>query len=690
MSVPSLKIIRFVLLLLVSLLLTPRNPVLFAEEGKTPLSKSALLSKIQKGETLRGYLIQGADLIEGIQKIDNTIEIEDSVIQSGLDFEKLPLVALKIDDLPETWSTKKKRRFLGEIGGRPLRVIRNRISIFLTTIEQNPKGSEAISAPETVFFQPVFFLKTTFDGHSSFDQAVFADTSRFDESQFIENAAFDEAFFFEKTRFQKTRFHEDSGFREARFFGESSFVSSAFEAYADFGKTIFEESTDFRWTTFNGPLNLSQSTFNNVSDFREAKFEETADLSGTAFHEKADFRTALFHSSANFNRAALHESIHFQGTVFKNRLSLRAAKITGFVDFRDAIIGQLDFFNRENPLLVPGRLDFRKAIISDAHFEDIVFEREIHFSDAIFMNAVFRNISFENNTYFLRAKLRLQTDFDTVRFKQDADFTAADLRTNQKFSLSYVNFNNLILNWNQLPSLKAWANNSEDQVKSFLDIEAENQERLNGEKEARAKIGGTEPLSKVLTGLESHFRAHSQLDDANEAHFHAQDIAFKRKREVTANTSLFSKQGLWMAWHIIWRTTTGFGMRITWILGWCLGLNLVFTLIYFFQGRLTAAQNPDEAFRLRLFDFPAKYYTGTTQETQRDAIARFFNIFWFSAVVLMKIGPRKKLLSGHIVGMDYKYVIRVEWLIGYYFLAALSITLSNTVPIVNRLVTGIF
>ncbi len=62
----------------------------------------------------------------------------------------------------------------------------------------------------------------------------------------------------------------------------------------------------------------------------------------------------------------------------------------------------------------------------------------------------------------------------------------------------------------------------------------------------------------------------------------------------------------------------------------------------------------------------------------------------FSSVVLLKVGYRDTTVSGTIWGIDYKYIVWIEWLLGFYLLAALAVTLSNTVPVVNRLITGVF
>jgi len=37
-----------------------------------------------------------------------------------------------------------------------------------------------------------------------------------------------------------------------------------------------------------------------------------------------------------------------------------------------------------------------------------------------------------------------------------------------------------------------------------------------------------------------------------------------------------------------------------------------------------------------------------------------------------------------------RYLVWIEWALGYYILSLLAITLSNTMPLLNRLITGMF
>ena len=62
-----------------------------AEKGaRGPISKSELIASFQDKRVVDGYVIKGDDIIEIIRDTDLDITINNSVIEGGLDFGKLP------------------------------------------------------------------------------------------------------------------------------------------------------------------------------------------------------------------------------------------------------------------------------------------------------------------------------------------------------------------------------------------------------------------------------------------------------------------------------------------------------------------------------------------------------------------------------------------------------------------------
>ena len=73
-----------------------------------------------------------------------------------------------------------------------------------------------------------------------------------------------------------------------------------------------------------------------------------------------------------------------------------------------------------------------------------------------------------------------------------------------------------------------------------------------------------------------------------------------------------------------------------------------------------------------------------------SSLKNLWNALRFSSVVLFKIGRRDTGITGKYMGIDYRQIVRIEWCIGFYILAAFIITLKNTLPLVNMLFSGAF
>lgn len=582
------------------------------ETTQKRIEKKDLFLKFKKGETLKGVIINGPDLIEIIKISDHDIRIEDSIIEQGLDFTKIATV-------------------------------RNKIEIIRSEIKINKNTLYAVKVKATHFLQSVSFSKTLFKGRTSFSGASFDRATLFNEATFNKKSVF--------------------------------------------SLTQFKDIADFSGTNFKGETIFDLAFFKKKTSFRDA-----------IFFENAFFPSATFNELADFTRSTFHKLAHFMAAVFEKRLTLGMIDFRAYVDFRDTIIGQLDFNSTESPVVIVGRMDFRRAIISEAHFQDVFFEQDIDFSDAIFIRILFKDVSFEQDAYFLRTRFRLQTALYDTRFKKAVDFTDADLRSNQQFLISYAFFNHLKITWQQLPPLAVWQNNVDKKMQSFLDIERK-QQAGDEKKENRVKLGGIEKLSHVVSSLQASFRVNRQLQDANHAYYDLKTLELNKSRQGKTVWQWFSAQPAWTIWWV----STGFGMQLGWISLWCFGINLFFTLLYFLDGQLSNSHSPktgdafkaDDTFKLRVLDFPKRYYVQSTTTVSPGhleySVKRFLSLFCFSAVILMKVGYRNYHIKGKFLGrFHYRWIIRLEWLLGLYLLPALSYTLQNVVPVINKLVTGLF
>ena len=464
-------------------------------------------------------------------------------------------------------------------------------------------------------------------------------------------------------------------------------------------------------------VNARQTTFSGYADFSFATFSGNADFSFATFSGDAVFSFATFMKLAYFNGSWFLGSLFFSNVDFKE-----------YADLRNTQIRRLDCNSVDSPTIIKGRLDFRNSIISEAHIQDVLFEKNVYFSDSKFgvlveekkggsvsntdkkpdkrnmkvkssLATVFRFLTFESYADFKRANFLGNTAFENVNFMQDADFTDADFKagkdgSKQKFSLSYLNFKNLFIKWDQLPDIRCWVTDSSGRIKSFVDIKEEEQKKKtksDQQQRDEKKDKELEPLSHVFKDLEANFRTINQLSDANQAYYHRKKAELKETKNGDDSWLTTQREAEWIFWGI----PCGYGTKIYWIIGWSALITLLFAVIYSIKGELNRQPHPETKqefnFKQRLFDFPKEYCSKNSMvEVKNHSARKFINALRFSAVILFKVGYRDTTISGKILGIDYTYIVWLEWALGYYILGALVVTLSNTLPIVNRLITGVF
>jgi uncharacterized protein YjbI with pentapeptide repeats len=157
--------------------------------------------------------------------------------------------------------------------------------------------------------------------------------------------------------------------------------------------TFFHDIT-FEGATFSGGALFEGATFSGEAGFQEATFSQ-----GATFKKWAWFVRATFKEVASFKKAILEWTAVFRGTRFAKlaffkdahfleRLTLERGLFETYADFRDAQINRLAFNNATSPLIINGRMDFRRATITEADLQDLVFTKDINFSDTRFGMAV--------------------------------------------------------------------------------------------------------------------------------------------------------------------------------------------------------------------------------------------------------------------------------------------------------------
>jgi uncharacterized protein YjbI with pentapeptide repeats len=638
------------------------------------------------------------------------IWLHKSEISGGLDFRDIPETPLALVDLPAHWSEDLRQTWVTHAkaaGISGLHVVRPALR-FTETIFLWSRGQYlSLNAPQTLFKGKLELRNITIGregdyGEKDFRGAIFSGNVEFDHVTLSGLCNMSGAIAAGEFRFSNINAGGLS-FERMRFERKASFAHLS--ANLNYQDAIFEREASFSGdiqgvrnsrTDLSAPVKLIRTRFRGPAFFREATVTGTVDMTEAVFEELASL----------------------QGSRFLESLKLTSVTFRGFLDFRAARIQEL-YFRNDALTLVEGRGDFRNAEIANLRFKDVVFTHDVDFSDATLgasptmkergtsqaphaeeasADAVdgkeeigttsLRFVTFEGNAYFLRTKFFGKIYFEDVSFQKMADFTEARLPSrdheSQVFLFSFVRFAELLLRWRQLPPTSQWID--------FEDV-------APGHPEDRG--ARVEPLSHVLRKFEASFRARNLLADANEAHLSAKLVELAEARRQKTVRQRLGIEAEWLFWGI----PCGYGTRIWRILGSASVICLLFALVFAkcgVQRRLFPENTSEFDLRLRLLDIPRQYLASPlaapaasapvegASETIAEKGSRLVDALRFSAVLLFKIGYRDTIISGKVGPLDVKYLVIFEWALGFYFLAAITVTLTNTQPLINKLISGLF
>lgn len=722
-------------------------PGFAGERDREQIGKSGMLTIWEAGGIVEGFEINGGDLADIVRETDVAVRVNRSVITGGLDFTAIGVVANEIHITDSDIFVTQKNP--AESTGHSVIA---RHTVFEKSVDfDSTRFHGGTDFEAAVFLGAAYFESSEFLGGALFNMARFEAEGLFNSAMFGGNAGFGAARFQGEAEFYWAEFGGITDFGSAQFdcnavFGATrfaktgagvGFISVVFGKDADFESARFESQADFRSSRFGGKALLKRSVFDEGGTFNSSRFEgmahfQSAEFGGNAdfrltrFQNSADFNSALFAGGANFLMARFAKTTYFKGAAF-GELIFGFTKFGEYADIRN-IEARKFVFEFDTPSIVKSRMDFRNAKITDGRFVDVIFEKDVDFSDADFganyeefrnftgpprppgtfegekmTIAVFRYVTFEKNAYFVRTKLARNTFFEMVNFKQNANFNKADFEREHgiatHFSFSYVTFKELVLRWRQLPDVAHWVRRPDAEIRMLgnrlrmLKFLPEGNPgelgRIREELEkAKAEADKIEPLSEALRNLESNFRKRKLLDDANLAHFHLKEAELGEAR-------IDPETGTWLRIqkeleYVLWGMSCGYGTKIWRVIGWSVFCHLLFTIVYYTCGNLFLLPE-DEKLELKgkgIFNFPHFYIADETGEKTYRKTETFKMAHRFSMVVLFKFGIKNIVISGKIWRIPCKYFVWTAWILGFYLLFCLGITLSNTFPLINKLVEG--
>jgi uncharacterized protein YjbI with pentapeptide repeats len=581
----------------------------------------------------------------------------------------------------------------------------------------------------------VSFSNVRFDGRTAFSNAVFA-MADFSQARFAESANFGGATFNEAADFAGTRFEKRVRFDravfvepqifESHFLGRATFVAVEFRDNVMFrsdgsrdreqfraGATFFDTRIDGRaefnhlsipsdltilQTTIAHCLSLAFTTLDGQFSLTASSILGPSNFDGSIFNNGANFSDTVFDAETTIRDAHFAKSVVLKKACFNGTLSLQNSDLGPYADFRTVTISHLDLRSSRKPTILRSRLDMRGATIALAEFHDVIFENSVDLSDAAFGSLsvkcgdksgevparpglILRFVTFEGPVLAQRTDLSGHIVIFGTKFEQGVDFTNTrfpdlDEAENASFSLGFFDLGDVRLRWHQLPDPRGWS------------PVADTAQTVPGP--TRGLVDTSEPVSRTLATLEGIFRDRQQLADANAAAYHRERAELQEARENGWKSERLEKEIEWLVWGV----TCGYGTKIWWIVGWASLLNLVFTLVYWRWAEIQRKPHPQAEqefrFRLRLLDLPKQY--STTPNVLPVASVQWrklIDALRVSSVILLKVGYRDTTLSGSIGPIAIKAVVAVEWVLGFLVLAAFMVTLSNTQPLLNRLISGV-
>ena len=137
--------------------------------------------------------------------------------------------------------------------------------------------------------------------------------------------------------YRKTTFLGHTWFEDANFLSGSEFEDATFAGHALFGSATFSGNAIFRYSTFLGDASFEQSTFSGNTVFRGAEFLRNALFDDATFLDRALFDDATVSGEALFANSNFSSTALFRDTIFAHLASFDHANFSGNASFRDAI-----------------------------------------------------------------------------------------------------------------------------------------------------------------------------------------------------------------------------------------------------------------------------------------------------------------------------------------------------------------
>jgi len=599
-------------------------------------------------------------LVPGPLIVSEPILIRDSTIHGGI-IGPVPTRSRATPYCPLTFLQTVDLRGTTIKGAVTLPYARFRLPLVAT----NAIFQGEVNVRAARFWDNVVFSNATFHQRVAFREARFERGAIFTGIEMKETAAaafgrtsFNQGAWFQSegrtTRLRNADFSEadfkttDAIFEAVTFEGSAKFTKARWEAGGRFGRSHFLEFAEFDEVRFGGLAAFNRTIFANGADFSRAAFEAkpAASFDGVEFRRLAAFEGVRFVGSA-----------HFGGAKFAIARFVDA-EFGGAADFRGTEFEVAEFGGERASTTLSGLGAFDFATMWRANFENTYFAGRVSFAGARFGGGP-----------SCGSGPRVVASFAGAAFGTNVNFGGAVFLGPVNFSYTSAEPGKTQLRWRQIAD---WLVSE-----SLLFVPDAS---CSGRREF-AVGSGRPPMIRVdlLRWFEKNFRGLDLASDANEVLFLATNE--ETWARVWARDERPVERVVAVLKAVSYGVTSGYGVLPERVLIWLVLLSVVFWVAYVLSHRpLGSVTGEEEGVRFKIASLPWR----ATNEHVAPPQAWRGLAWWVSIAALLSVQFR----GAHIVLEPHDrfwWVLAAERAVGFVLLALFAEALSNTVPLVTKL-----
>ncbi len=619
----------------------------------------------------------------------DTLHLSNCVIVDGISFDAVPHAKFsdKIDLFPEERSDRINQIIQEKIPKALTEfdhgLVINNCHIFSKKEGFINRTQNAIAAEDVRFNYPITIKDSTFHGDFLLHDVIVADSFFLQGNTFMGKVDFNRLYGTWIELIRNT--YQGSVAINSSLIKNFTILNSAFDTDVSIINSFFSESR------------IRDNQFNQFTSFNSSRYLNFLDISGSSFQNFLDFRGCLVERLIynNKNRPVQNKaSIDFRGCRF-GELFINDVSFIEQVDFSEAEFGRKVWTPEflKGFKLIPAdpmsNMSSKHPDSDESDAPDAVLKNDL--SASVFQTH-FVAIRFAAEVLFLRSRFYQNVAFEQVNAGKRVDFQQAVFESaktshdHPPLVFSYFRFRELQLSWSQVSNKDQW---------------------ISDEHQAWRELHQMQPVSTVFGELSTNFRNIGEIAAADAVTFYQKEAEFGQEWKkfkdsgwdyVSTQYSKALSTFFTFAFHGI---PSGYGTQLGRFVLFILGFNLIFCIVYFKMGTLyELSEASNTTFSMNFFNLPSQHIlkdTGSDYRKVRDRIENtnqqfqridslfpsiflFWNYYRFGLQLTFKYSSRQLFLyDEHNKGI-FIWIMRIQWLFGYWLLLLLVEVVSKKIP----------